>query len=117
MVVSFPLWFKIYLGWMAATLMLSLLNYIGREKYILKLRKLPPEKRSSILKSFTIRIKLYKLLFWTSPIYLIAIPFVIYTYRRESLFHMAVMLLLMYIGILEDFLSKKLLIREITRQT
>ncbi len=113
--VTFPLWFKLYIGWFVVTMIFALVSYIGRDKYILKLRELPTEKKARILKSYSLRIKIYKLLLWASPIYLILQPFLIYKYSKSSFFHMTIMTILMYICVLEDFVSKSFLFKKLTR--
>ncbi len=113
MMITFPWWFKIFLGWFLFAMILGVVKYFARDKYIHKVTKLPPEKKARILKSYSLTIKIYKLLFWTSPIYLLILPFITYTYSKKSFFHITVMEILMYISILEDFLFKRFLFNRI----
>jgi len=113
MMITFPLWFKIFLGWFLFTMIMGIVNYFMRDKYVDKLTKLPIEKKARILKSYSLTIKIYKLFLWASPIYLIVVPFIIYKYSEQSFFHVSVMIILVYIGILKDFLNKRFLFNKI----
>ncbi len=107
MMITFPLSFKIFLGWFLFVMILGIVKYFARDKYVHKLMELPTEKKAKLLKSYMLRIKIYKLFFWASPLYLIVIPFIIYKYSRQDFFHMTVMQILLYICLLEDFLYRK----------
>ena len=113
MMITFPLWFKIFLGWFLFTMILGVVNYFARDKYAHKLMGLPTEKKTRFLKSCVLRIKIYKMFFLASPLYLIVIPFLIYKYNRQDFFHMTVLQILLYIGIVKDFLYRKFLIKKI----
>jgi hypothetical protein len=88
---------------------LGIVKYFARDRYVPKLYELPTEKKTRLLKLNMLRIKIYKIFFWASPLYLIVIPFLIYKYQQTEFFHMTVLQILMYIGILEDFLYRKFL--------
>jgi len=96
--VTFPLWFKIYLGLFVVTIILvPLLHYTRRDKYILKYRELPEEKKIKNLESLMIAIKICKLFLWASPIYLIVLPFLCYKYVKQDFFYVTVLMIIVVI--------------------
>ena len=111
--VTFPLWFKIFLAWFLLTIILRVVKYFAIDKYVHKIVELPTGKKAKFLKSSAIVIKIYKFFFWASPLYLIVIPFLIYKYQPAEFFHMTVLQILVYIIILEDFLYRKHLVKKI----
>jgi hypothetical protein len=59
-VVTFPLWFKIFLAWFLLAIILGIVKYFARNKCALKVVQLSKEKRATILKSHLMIIKIYK---------------------------------------------------------
>ena len=116
--VTFPLLFKIYLGLFVVTIILApLLHYIRRDKYILKYRELPEEKKIKNLESLMIVIKICKLFLWASPIYLIVLPFLVYTYVKQDFFHVTVLMIIVVvinsIALIDLLDHKKIYLNEI----
>ena len=113
MMITFPLWFKILIGWFLFALILGIVNYFAKDNYVHKLRELPAEKKTRLLNSYMLIIKIYKIFFWASPLYLIVIPILIYKYQQTGLFHMTVLQILMYIVILEDFFYRRFIFEKL----
>lgn len=105
--ITFPLWFMIFLGWFLFIVILGILNYSMRDKYIHRLMGLSSERKLRLLKSHMLIIKIYKIFFYVSPFYLIAIPFLVYKYSKQDFFHITVLQVLLYVLILKDFLYRK----------
>jgi hypothetical protein len=111
--LAIPLWFKILLAWFLLAITLGLVKYFARDKYVHRNIQSSKEKRATIFKSNLMIIKLYKYFFWSSPLFLIVIPFLTYKYDRTEFFHITVLQILLYILIFQDFQFRKFLIKKL----
>jgi len=111
--VTFPLWFKIFLGCSLFSVILGMIKYFVRDKYVNAIVKLPTERKAKFLKSYVNMIKLYKLFFWVaSPLYLV-IPPLTYKYSPANFFHVTTTEIIIYIIILQNFLYRKHVVNKI----
>ena len=90
----------------------GLLNYFTRNKKVLWLKSLPQVRRRKILRSYIRLIKLAKVAFWGSPLYIIML-ILIHKYDSAEFFQASVLGILMYLILLRDFLYRKFLLKEL----
>jgi len=110
--VTFPLRFKIILGWSLLTIILAVVKYFVRDKSIHKIVELPTERKVNFLKSCVFIIKMYKLLFWAFPLQIV-LCFIFYKYLPAEFFHITTLMIIVYFIVLEDFLYRKFLVKKI----
>jgi hypothetical protein len=110
---TIPLWFKIFLAFAGITTVSGVVNYFLKDKRVKYYLDLSDEKREKIIKSNLLTIKLYRFLFWLSPVYLFLTPFIYYKYFPSELLYYLVAIVLMYLFALKDFLYKKSIVKKI----
>lgn len=101
--LTFPMWFEIFLGWFLLAIILGIVNYSMKDMYVYKIAQLPSERKIRIRNASLRIIKIYKIFFYASPIYLVALPLLLYKYNKQDFFHVTVLEFLIYILILMDF--------------
>jgi hypothetical protein len=107
-----PWWFIIYLILFIITLISACVRRLP------KLRKraisLSKDKRDKLIHSYAKIIKICKIMFVMPPLYLFIIPYNLYCYRSSQEFiYGTAMFILMYLLILEDFMFRKSIVKEI----
>jgi hypothetical protein len=110
--ITFPLWFKIFLGWGVFSIIWQTYLLLTKDKYIAKIKRLPDEKKEKKIKGNSQAIKAFKLFFWVTPVYLILVPYLFYIYVLEELFHYFVMIIITYVVTIEGFLISKSIVLE-----
>ncbi len=105
--ITFPLWFKIYIGWGVFFIIWNSYLLLAKDKYIAKIRQLPDEKLEEKIKGYNTIVKVLKLFFWAAPFYLILIPYIFYIYISEELFHYCVMIIILYLLTIGTYLKGK----------
>jgi hypothetical protein len=113
MTITFPFWFKLFLGLSAITIISGIIKYLSLNKHVIIYRELPDEKRNRIIKSYRTVVTLYKIFLWAAPLQLIVIPYIFYIYIPEKLFHIIVMMPLIYLFVIEDFFFRRYMLRKI----
>jgi hypothetical protein len=58
-------------------------------------------------------IKVCKIMFFLSPVYLGLMPYLLYYYRREQFIYGTIIMILMYVMVLDLFIYRKTLLREL----
>jgi hypothetical protein len=107
-----PWWFIILLILFLSGLISNCIRRLPkfREKVITQSK----DKRDKLINACTKIIKVYKILFIMSPLYLFIIPYLSYRYSSSQEFiYGTAMCILLYIVIIEDFMFKKSIIKEI----
>jgi hypothetical protein len=61
--ITFPLWFKIFLGWGVFSIIWQTYLLLTKDKYIAKIKRLPDEKKEKKIKGNSQAIKAFKLFF------------------------------------------------------
>ena len=65
-------------------------------------------------KGYSIFLKIYKIMFIMIPLYLFIMPYLLYRYRPfQEFIYGTAMCILLYLMILEDFIFKKSIVKEI----
>ena len=107
-ITQIPLFFKI----VYALALLSLLGFTYSvfliNRSVERVKKLTAEKRIKYTAGVKKILKMYKFLFWISPLYLIIIPFITYKYAQDDFYHWTICMFLMYLQILFDYSIRKL---------
>ena len=111
---TIPLWFKIFLAFAGIATVSGVVNYFLKDKRVKYYLDLSDEKREKIIKSNLITIKLYRFLFWLSPVYLFLAPFIFYKYYPSDFLYYLVAMILIYLFALKDFLFRKSILKRIT---
>jgi hypothetical protein len=111
--ITFPFWFKIVLGLCAFCLVTQAARFFTKNKLISTFKNYPDEKRNKLLRIYTVEIKINKIFLMLSPINLIIIPYLVYLYRPQNFFHIAVMTCFAYIFLFEDYLFRKSILQNL----
>ena len=107
-----PRWFQIFLGLFAFLLVTMVIRRLSR--FTKRIIFLPKDKRERLTHSRLTIIKINKIMFILSPVYLIIIPLIFYAYRSyQDFIYTTVMFILLYIIIFEDFMFSKSILKEI----
>jgi membrane protease YdiL (CAAX protease family) len=77
---------------------------------------LPKDKRDRLAQSYLKLIKGYKLMFILIPIYLGLLPYLLYRYIPQDFIYGMAMVILMYLVILEEYLFRKWIVKEIKKR-
>jgi len=101
--ITFPLWFIIYL--VCAFFFIIWQSYIvfSKNKYVVLINQLPDEQRNMKINKKHSIMKVLKMLFWAAPFYLIFLPYLFYLYQPNELFHYIVMAIIVYVLAIADF--------------
>ena len=107
--ITFPLWFKIFLTFGIIFIIHTSYILFNKDKYIDKyIKHLSSDKIEKKIRAYSRTIKVLKFLFWAAPLYLILIPYIFYTYlSSDKFFHYFVMIIITYILLIETFLIDK----------
>ena len=105
--ITFPFWFKIFIGLFAFCIVTGAIRFFTKNKLISTLRKSPDEKKNKLLRIYTMEIKVNKIFLMLAPLNLILVPYIFYLYRPQNFFHIVVMMCIIYILIVEDYLFRK----------
>jgi hypothetical protein len=112
MIISFPLWYKIFLGWFGLTIITGIFRRLSKNKIIEAIKKSPKENVEKIVNSYSKLLKIYKIYLLAFPLTLILLPYLTYVYSRYNLFHTTSILLLMYVVVIEDYFFRRSIVRE-----
>jgi hypothetical protein len=107
--ITFPFWFKILLIFGIIFIIHSSYLLFTKDKHIDKyIKQLSSDKIEKKIKTYSKTIKVLKFFFWATPLYLILMPYIFYTYLSlEKFFHYIVMMIITYILLIETFLIDK----------
>ncbi len=105
--ITFPFWFKIFLGWFGLLIITGTIRFLSKNKYIDSIRKLPDEKREKLNKTYSSLLLMLKVFLWALPLNLILIPYLVYTYSPVYFFHIFVMMVIVYVLATEEFLFRR----------
>jgi hypothetical protein len=110
--VNSPLWFEISIGWFILIIISALVRYFKRDKYVQKIVELPTKSKAEKLKIYEFLLKIYRFLFWVSPLYIVTC-FMSYKYVPAEFFHITILIIMMYLVFIEEFIYRKNLIKKI----
>jgi hypothetical protein len=107
-----PWWFIIYLLLFIIALISACIRRLPKfRKRVVSLSK---DKIDKLLKSYAKIIIICKIMFIVSPVYLFIVPYCLYRYRpSQDFIYGTAMLILMYLMLLEEFIFKKSIVKEI----
>ena len=115
--ITFPFWFKIFLGLCAFCIVTQAIRFLTKNKLILTFQKYPDQKKNKLLRKYTLEIKINKIFLMLSPINLIIIPYLVYLYRPQNFFHIAAMMCFVYIFWIEDYLFIKSVLKNLNKKS
>jgi hypothetical protein len=107
-----PFWFTIALAGFGFTLVTGTIRRLSISKIRNAIIALDHEKRKRLLKSYSLAIVCFKILFWMAPLNLMLVPYFVYSCGMKHWTYAIIMLLMMYIIVLEDFSFRKSIINE-----
>ena len=105
--ITFPLWFKIFLGWFGFLIITGTTRFLSKNKYIDSIKKMPDEKKEKLNKTYSFVLFILKFILWAIPINLFLVPYLIYKYSPDNFFHISVMMIIAYILVTEEFLFRR----------
>ncbi len=109
---SIPIFFKIIYAIFCFSLVCFLPVILFISKLIEPMKNLPDKERMRIRNSSMKLLKIDKIMFWTSPLNLIVVPYIFFINFPEEFIHMTICLLLMYLLLLMSyFISKMILLK------
>ena len=71
--VTFPFWFKLFLGLCAFSIVTQAIRYFTKNKLISTFEKYPDKKRNKLLRIYAVEIKINKIFLMLGPIYLMCL--------------------------------------------
>jgi hypothetical protein len=108
-----PWWFIIYLILFIITLISA--SFRRLPKFRKRVISMSQDKRDKLIHSYAGIIKICKIMFIMTPVYLFIMPYLLYHYCSFQLFfYGTAMLILMYLMLLEDFIFKKSILKKYT---
>ena len=111
--ITFPLWFKLFLGFFGLLIITGTIRRLTKNKYIDSVNKLSAEKKEQFVQTNSSLVKITKLFLWISPILLLLIPFILYTYSPSFFFHYFVMMCIVFIIVTDEFLFRRSVLQRI----
>ena len=97
------LWFKILVGFCSFWVIIEALKLFFIKKFINSFNKLPDNKRNKLRKNYSILIKMYKLYLFMTPLNLILLPYLLYSYSPKHFLPVTVVMSITYILVIENF--------------
>ena len=111
--ITFPFWFKIFLGLCGFTVVTVAIRFLTKNKLVATLQKVPDEKKNKLLRTYRLGIKVNKIFLMLVPLNLVIVPYIFYLYRPQNFFHIVVMMCIIYILVVEDYLFRKSILRNL----
>lgn len=105
--ITFPFWFKIFLGCFGMLIISGAIRRLYKNKYLDGVSKLSPEKKNKLIENSSFLVKILKIFLWLLPINLILVPSLVYKYSPSDFFHIFVMMCIIYILVAEEFLFRR----------
>jgi hypothetical protein len=105
--------YKILVGLFVIILILDVAKYLFKRKYIEFVLRSPEEVRQRLMRSSSLVVSVYKMLFWLAPIILLMLPLAIYLFFPNWFWQVTVMAILFYMVLLEDFLYRRSFLKAI----
>ena len=106
--MDFPLWFDMFLGCFAFSVIMSIVVRFLQVKNSQAYVELPKIKKDKLIRLYTRQVKIFKIMFWLAPLYLLVIPILIYKYApTESLLQIIILEILAYIGVILVYMNRK----------
>ena len=112
---SIPLIFKIIYGLSAFMIISGLMKYCTRNKIANLIQNYPEQRKEKIVRSYVNTLKVYKIMFWLSPVYLIIVPYIIYIYDQKDFTYLLIAMFFIYIYTLLDFFLRKSILSKIPK--
>ncbi len=97
----------LFAGGVGFLLILELARLFLKRWIIGQLLHGPAEARQSVIRMDVRIITIYKLIFWVAPIYLLVVPMSAFIFLRELFPYITGAMVIMYLGVLGDFLYRK----------
>ena len=111
--ITFPLWFKIFLGLFCFLIFTGTFRRFSIDKIVISVEKLPIEKKEKFLGSYQYAVKIHKILLYMIPINMIAVPYAIYKYQPDHFFHTSVLVVLVYVMIVDDLSFRQSVLKKV----
>lgn len=109
---NIPIFFKIIYAIFCFSLICSLPPLLFTNKLTEAIKNLPDKEIMRYRNSNMKLLKIYKLMFWTSPLNLIVVPYILFIYLPDKFSHMTICMVLMYLLLLISyFISKMILLK------
>ncbi len=109
-----PIWFITFLIMFCLLIITGTIRIFSKNKIINSIEKMTDEKREQLINSYSGILKIYKIFFWSAPLYLICIPFIIYKYASSNFIYILILMIILSITILEDYLFRKSIINTVS---
>jgi len=111
--ITFPLWFKFFLGLFCFLIITGTLRHFTKNKIVVSVNKLPIEKKKKFMSSYASVVKIHKLLLFLIPINLLAVPYAVYMYQPDRFFHISVLMVMVYVIILDDLIYRRSILNNV----
>ena len=101
--ITFPFWFNILLGLFSLNILVAGIFFLLKQKMINYYKEFPYEKKLKLIKYFSKRMKIQKLLIWILPINVFLIPYVLYLYDPAHFYHFTILMVVLSVGFIISF--------------
>jgi Trk-type K+ transport system membrane component len=106
-------WFKVCIGCGVFALIMAPIRRRSYKKRRNLLLSSPREKKEKLLKIYFNLFKIYKLLFWLSPLYFLLLPYLLYYHAPEYFISITLLFSLMYLLTIEDYLFRRKVVKDL----
>ncbi len=113
--ITYPLWFKVFLGFGCFAVIIGLLKHFAKNKMVDSINLWPNEKKKKIITSYTRMILIEKIYVYSTPV----IFFVLYgCYKSrpehpETFFHIMVIEFICLILLTNDLIYKRSILKKV----
>ena len=66
--ITFPLWFRLFLGFSGCRIRTGTLRHILKKKFLISINQLPDDKKRNLLKKYSFAIRIHKIFVFALPI-------------------------------------------------
>jgi hypothetical protein len=109
-----PLFFKFFVGFSIFILATGILKHFSlKKKSIEAFNSAPPEQKNKTLDSYRSLVKLYKIFLYSSPIYLLLIPYFIHKYTDQDYTQLLIINIILFLIVLNDFMYRNSLLNNL----
>ena len=110
--ITYPLWFKVFLGFGCFLVITGLLKHFVKDKVIDSFNQLPNEKKGKMITSYTQIVFIYKIYLYSTPLHLLVL-FAIYKYSPQNFFHLTLIEIICFLLIISDLIYRHSILKEI----
>ena len=111
--VTFPLWFMIFIGLLSLLIISRILTYLLMPQMVNKYFTYTIEERKKYVNKYEFMKKFYKIAIFITPINLVVFPFIFYMYFPKYYFHATTIVVTISLMQFMNYFYVKLLLKKV----